>query len=55
LLPVDIAMKDGGWQILEFELRQMSGGEVDPAMVNDIKSRLNRLLGPQWAQPMLPA
>lgn len=47
-LPVDEAMEDGGWKVLEFEA---SGGDVDEVPVQlPISARLlvDKFLGPEW-------
>ena len=50
-LPVDEAMQDGGWRIMNFESRRRSGiDEIDPREMTIIKRAIRRYLGPEWPQ-----
>ena len=54
-LPVDEAMKDGGWQILEFEARrQQTLEEMTPEARTTFINRIRKALGSEWQhQPRL--
>jgi len=50
-LPLDEAMSDGGWKILDFECHR--GFDVEELESKDLiymKTHFRRLLGPQWHQ-----
>lgn len=49
-LPVDEAMKDGGWRVLSFENRRQSSwaDRGDPLDLARLVPVLNRYLGPEW-------
>jgi hypothetical protein len=50
-LPVDEAMRDGGWRILNFESRRSFGlDDVDPQDLVTLKVLIQRFLGPTWQQ-----
>jgi hypothetical protein len=50
-LPVDEAMEDGGWRVLNFETRRRFGiDELDPREITIIKRAVRRYLGPEWPQ-----
>ncbi len=49
-LPVDEAMRDGGWRILMFENKRATSwvDARDPIVVSIMTRVLNRRLGPEW-------
>lgn len=48
-LPVDEAMKDGGWRILDFEVRRSFGiDEMDSQDLAILEIHIKNFLGPQW-------
>lgn len=49
-LPVDEAMNDGGWRVLNFEIRRQSSltDRGDPLDLARLVPILNRYLGPEW-------
>lgn len=50
-LPLDEAMQDGGWRILDFERRQQfSLDGLDFEEQKDLEARIERILGPEWQQ-----
>ena len=52
-LPVDEAMEDGGWRILNFEDRRNFGiDEINPRELSIIKRAVRNYLGPEWPQQM---
>jgi hypothetical protein len=54
-LPVDEAMKDGGWRILEFELERSIGpDEIDADELANLRRYIERFLGPEWQQRIPP-
>lgn len=54
-LPVDEAMKDGGWQVLEFEAkRQLTFEDMTPEARTTFINRIRKALGAEWQhQPRL--
>ncbi|MGY5808436.1 hypothetical protein ACXHXG_12030 [Rhizobium sp. LEGMi198b] len=54
-LPVDEAMKDGGWRVLEFEIRRYS--KIDDIGLNAtlaLRAAIEKYLGPAWRHHQLP-
>lgn len=50
-LPIDEAMEDGGWRILNFESRRTYGiDEISPPEMSIITRALRRYLGSEWPQ-----
>jgi hypothetical protein len=48
-LPVDEAMDDGGWKVLNFEThRNFDIEDIDPQDVPPLQVEIQRSLGPQW-------
>lgn len=49
-LPLDKAMDDGGWRILEFEARRLGIGleELPPEANALFIQRLRKAMGPEW-------
>jgi hypothetical protein len=55
LQPVDKAMSDGGWRVLEFELERATGpDDIDPEQLADLRRYIERFLGPEWQQRIPP-
>lgn len=52
-LPVDSAMRDGGWRVLSFESRRAANVEdLEPEELVTLNTDLTRLLGPRWRMVM---
>lgn len=50
-LPLDIAMRDGGWRILNFEVCRAFGiDEIEPENLTILRVCIQGFLGPQWQQ-----
>jgi hypothetical protein len=48
-LSLDEAMRDGGWQILDFERRRDCGlDRLDSEELEHLGSRIELILGPEW-------
>lgn len=53
-LPVDEAMRDGGWRVLDFEERRAySRDECDAIALTTLKPLIEKYLGPEWQHPEL--
>tara|TARA_R110000868_G_scaffold33659_2_gene122019 strand:- start:2466 stop:2813 length:348 start_codon:yes stop_codon:yes gene_type:complete len=53
-MPVDEAMSDGGWRVLEFELGyQASIDNVGARDFNVLRSLIEKYLGPEWQHQTL--
>jgi hypothetical protein len=53
-MPVDLAMKDGGWRIMEFELENNSKlDDINPAKRNALRHLIEKHLGPEWQHQTL--
>jgi hypothetical protein len=53
-LPVDEAMRDGGWRVLEFEVRHMySSDDRDAGALSAFRPLIEKYLGPEWQHPLL--
>lgn len=53
-LPVDEAMRDGGWRILDFEERQVySKDDRDAGALTALRPLIEKYLGPEWQHPVL--
>lgn len=51
VLPVDEAMEDGGWRVLNFEWRRrFCIDEVGPRELSIIIRAVRKYLGPEWPQ-----
>lgn len=54
-LPVDEAMKDGGWKVLLFEMRASADTDrLDPVATTMLNRQLERFLGPEWQSRFPP-
>lgn len=54
-LPLDVAMQDGGWRILDFERRWGCGlDQLDSVEMAELSTRISRILGPQWQYRIRP-
>jgi hypothetical protein len=54
-LPVDEAMRDGGWQVLDFEEHRAFGiDDLEPPELALLKFSIQRFLGPQWQMQIPP-
>ncbi|HEX4159096.1 MAG TPA: hypothetical protein VHY79_11520 [Rhizomicrobium sp.] len=52
-LPVDEAMKDGGWRVLHYELKRDSDiDHVSPEELCELRVHIRKFLGPEWPQQM---
>lgn len=48
-LPLDEAMEDGGWKILEFEARRkIEDDDLTPETQTFFVHRMRKILGPSW-------
>jgi hypothetical protein len=48
-MPVDSAMEDGGWRVLEFELKQSrSIDDLDPERLHYIRRIARKVIGSPW-------
>jgi len=54
MLPVDVAIGNWSWRVLEFELFRRQSDEMDPSIVNAVSRRLTNLLGSQWERSLPP-
>ena len=52
LIPVDYAMAQGGWRILEFETARWSFVDVDVYDAQLTHRKLERIIGPLWAHSL---
>jgi hypothetical protein len=53
-LPVDEAMQDGGWRVMEYELRRAGDVEdLDAGMLAALRPIIEKYLGPEWQHPSL--
>jgi hypothetical protein len=53
-LPVDDAMRDGGWRILSFEAHRLEYlDDVDVGFIAALRPLVERYLGPEWQQQLL--
>jgi len=53
-MAVDIAMSDGGWRILEFELENKSQlDDINPVKRNTLRYLIEKYLGPEWQHQTL--
>ncbi len=49
VLPVDEAMRDGGWRVWDYELhRAAEVEESDPATLAAVRPLIEKYLGPEW-------
>jgi hypothetical protein len=54
-LPVDEAMRDGGWRVLLFEMRSSADSDrLDPPEVALLNQYVARFLGPEWQSRFPP-
>lgn len=54
-LPVDEAMRDGGWKIMLFEDRSsVDTDRLDPASATILNRQLANFLGPEWQSRFPP-
>lgn len=54
-LPVDEAMRDGGWRVLEFErMRGILVDNIDSDTVADVRPLIEKYLGPEWRYQQTP-
>jgi hypothetical protein len=55
-LPLDFALRDGGWRVLCFEAKRgFQIDDMDPADLAILKVHIQRFLGPQWQQQLQEA
>lgn len=48
-LPLDVALKDGGWRVMEYELHRAAEFEdLEPHMLAAIRPIIEKYLGPEW-------
>lgn len=53
-LPVDEAMRDGGWRVLDFETtQQYSKDDHDAGALTTLRPLIEKYLGPEWQHPLL--
>lgn len=53
-LPVDVAIRDGGWRLVRFEnSQQYSFDNIEPAHFARLRPILEKYLGPTWQHPDL--
>jgi hypothetical protein len=53
-LPVDEAMKDGGWRVLDFEATQSyCKDDRDAGALTALRPLIEKYLGPEWQHPSL--
>jgi hypothetical protein len=53
-LPVDEAMRDGGWRVLDFEERRVySRDDCDVGALTALRPLIEKYLGPEWQHPTL--
>lgn len=50
-LPVDEAMRDGGWRVMDYEFRRNAElDDLDAGTIAAIRPIIEKYLGPEWQQ-----